>query len=217
MRRSLTGARAVPYLACALAALIATGCDNMANQPKVNPYEVYRTSPEPLPPMQSPPSTVARDYAPAPPPPPVTLALLERGRQRFDIYCSPCHGFTGDGDGMIVQRGFPAPPSYHIDRLRRAPIQHFYDVITNGYGVMYSYAQRVAPEDRWAIIAYIRALQAAADVQASPRAAAASTPERADAASRISARARAEATGQPATEVEPAVLTLTPADRKALQ
>jgi len=92
-------------------------------------------------------------------PPPVTLALLERGRERFGIYCSPCHGLAGDGDGIVVAHGFPAPPSYHIDRLLAAPAQHFFDVITEGYGVMYSYADRVAPHDRWAIAAYIRALQ----------------------------------------------------------
>lgn len=92
-------------------------------------------------------------------PMPVTREMLERGRERFDIYCSVCHGATGEGNGMVVQRGFPAPPSYHIDRLRNAPAGHFYDVITNGYGVMYSYASRVSPADRWAIAAYIRALQ----------------------------------------------------------
>ena len=85
--------------------------------------------------------------------------LLERGRERFGIYCSPCHGLAGDGDGVIVAHGFPAPPSYHIDRLLAAPAQHFYDVITKGYGVMYSYRDRVQPHDRWAIAAYIRALQ----------------------------------------------------------
>jgi mono/diheme cytochrome c family protein len=90
---------------------------------------------------------------------PITRAVLERGRERFDIYCSPCHGRTGEGNGMIVQRGFPPPPSYHIDRLRQAPVGHFYDVITHGYGIMYSYAARVDPADRWAIAAYIRALQ----------------------------------------------------------
>lgn len=148
----------------ALCALMAAGCDNMANQPKVNPYEVYHESPQQLPPMRNPPGTVARGQQSEPPPPPVTMALLERGRQRFNIDCSVCHGFAGFADGMVVQRGFPAPPSYHIDRLRKAPIQHFYDVISNGYGVMYSYAQRVSPADRWAIIAYIRALQAAEDV-----------------------------------------------------
>jgi hypothetical protein len=90
---------------------------------------------------------------------PITAAELEGGRQRFNIYCTPCHGYTGNGRGMIVQRGFPAPPSYHIQRLREAPAGHFFDVITNGYGAMYSYAARVAPADRWRIIAYIRALQ----------------------------------------------------------
>lgn len=92
-------------------------------------------------------------------PMPVTREMLERGRQRFEIYCSVCHGRTGEGNGMIVQRGFPAPPSYHIERLRNTPPGHLYDVITNGYGVMYSYASRVEPADRWAIAAYIRALQ----------------------------------------------------------
>ena len=93
------------------------------------------------------------------------LALLEHGQERFEIYCAPCHSRVGDGQGMIVQRGFPAPPSYYIERLRKAPIEHFYDVITNGYGAMYSYADRVAPEDRWAITAYIRALQASSSAQ----------------------------------------------------
>lgn len=90
---------------------------------------------------------------------PINRETLERGRERFDIYCSPCHSVAGDGDGMIVRRGFPSPPSYHTDRLREAPDAHFYSVITNGYGMMYSYADRVAPNDRWAIVAYIRALQ----------------------------------------------------------
>jgi mono/diheme cytochrome c family protein len=90
---------------------------------------------------------------------PVTRAVLERGRQRFEINCVPCHGETGEGNGIVVQRGFPAPPSYHIERLRAAPVGHFFDVMTRGYGVMYSYATRVTPEDRWAIAAYIRALQ----------------------------------------------------------
>lgn len=89
----------------------------------------------------------------------VTPQLLQRGQQRFDIYCAVCHGATGAGNGMIVQRGFPPPPSFHEQRLRDAPVGHFVDVITNGYGVMYSYASRVTPEDRWAIAAYIRALQ----------------------------------------------------------
>ncbi len=90
---------------------------------------------------------------------PVTREILDRGRERFNIYCSPCHGFSGDGDGMIVQRGFRRPPSLHEDRLRTAPAGHFFDVITNGQGVMYPYGYRVAPRDRWAIVYYIRALQ----------------------------------------------------------
>jgi mono/diheme cytochrome c family protein len=147
-----------------LASALLLGCDNMANQPKQMPYEIYRADATPPAPWREPAGTIARDWAPEPPPPPVTAALLMRGRQRFDIYCAVCHGFTGYGDGMIVQRGFPAPPSYHIDRLRQAPNQHLYDVITNGWGVMFSYAQRVAPADRWAIVAYIRTLQASQDV-----------------------------------------------------
>ncbi|WP_395747396.1 c-type cytochrome [Prosthecobacter sp.] len=92
-------------------------------------------------------------------PDPVTPALLTRGREMFEVFCSVCHGFTGAGDGMIVQRGFPAPPTFHSDRLRQAPVGHFVNVIHSGYGVMYRYASRVPAADRWAIVAYIRALQ----------------------------------------------------------
>lgn len=148
---------AVVGLGLALAA-----CDNMANQAKLNPYELPYGS-ELRWPVGPVPNTVARDDpASAPPPPPVTTALLERGQQRFDINCAPCHSRLGDGNGIIVQRGFPRPPSYYIDRLRNAPDQHFYDVITHGYGVMYPYADRVQPADRWAIVAYIRTLQVSA-------------------------------------------------------
>jgi hypothetical protein len=90
---------------------------------------------------------------------PITHADLERGRERFNIYCTPCHDYTGSGRGMIVQRGFPPPPSYHIERLRKAPAGHFFDVMTNGLGSMYSYAARIEPADRWRIAAYIRTLQ----------------------------------------------------------
>jgi mono/diheme cytochrome c family protein len=93
----------------------------------------------------------------------IDAQLLERGKQRFEIYCAPCHGLVGDGNGIVVQRGFPSPPSYHIDRLRNAPAGHFFDVITNGFGRMYDYSDRVAPADRWAIVAYIRALQLSQD------------------------------------------------------
>jgi mono/diheme cytochrome c family protein len=91
--------------------------------------------------------------------PPVTEQLLQRGQLRYTIHCLPCHSPLGDGDGPVVRRGFPAPPSYHQPRLRDAPDRHFFDVITHGHGVMVSYADRVAPADRWAIVAYIRALQ----------------------------------------------------------
>lgn len=90
---------------------------------------------------------------------PITLEVLQRGQEEFDIYCSPCHGLTGYGDGMIVQRGFPTPPSFNTDDLRGDPVGHYFDVITNGFGRMYSYSDKIVPEDRWAIVAYMRALQ----------------------------------------------------------
>jgi mono/diheme cytochrome c family protein len=96
---------------------------------------------------------------PSGPPQDVTAELLRRGRERFDIYCALCHNATGDGNGMIVQRGFVRPPSLHEQRLRDVPIGHFYDVMTRGYGAMFSYADRIPPADRWAIAAYVRALQ----------------------------------------------------------
>ena len=98
---------------------------------------------------------------------PVDQALLERGQQRFGIYCSPCHGLQGDGNGMVALRGMKHPPSYHIDRLREAPNGYFYDVITNGFGQMYGYAAQVPPRDRWAIVAYLRALQLSRHARAS--------------------------------------------------
>ena len=90
---------------------------------------------------------------------PVTREVLDRGRQRFDVYCLPCHGYLGDGDGIVVQRGFSPPPSFHMDRLRQAPVGHFFDVMSNGTGSMPSYAAQLTAPDRWAIAAYIRALQ----------------------------------------------------------
>ena len=89
----------------------------------------------------------------------VDAALMRRGRERYDIYCSPCHGLTGEGDGMVVQRGYRRPPSFHTDRLREAPPGHVFDVISNGFGAMPDYAAQVAVRDRWAIAAYMRALQ----------------------------------------------------------
>ena len=90
---------------------------------------------------------------------PIDDKVMARGRDRFNIYCSPCHGRTGQGDGMIVRRGYRKPPTYHQDRLRDAPIGHFFDVMTNGFGAMPDYAAQVTVRDRWAIAAYIRALQ----------------------------------------------------------
>ncbi len=90
---------------------------------------------------------------------PVTRETLDRGQERYEAFCAMCHGLTGEGDGMVVRRGFKRPTSYHEDRLRQAPVGHIFDVITNGYGVMPRYAAQVTPRDRWAIAAYIRALQ----------------------------------------------------------
>lgn len=150
--------------ALALASTVA-GCGgyDMQDQAKYEPYEeaaLFEDGSAQQPPV---PGTVARGELAAlavlEERPPLTLELLERGRERYTIYCWPCHGATGSGDGIIVQRGYPNPPSYHIPRLVEAPDRHFMDVIRDGYGVMYSYAARVAPADRWAIVAYIRALQ----------------------------------------------------------
>ena len=131
----MTPRAALPVF-CLLALL--SGCDDMTAQPKARAYSADARQ-----------VIAAKDtveWADVPQsPPPLTLALLQRGQQRFRIDCTPCHSELGDGHGMIVQRGFPAPPSYHIDRLRDGPTQHFYDVITNGYGAMYSFAGRVAP------------------------------------------------------------------------
>lgn len=93
---------------------------------------------------------------------PLTRELLQRGQERYNAFCSPCHGKAGDGQGMIAQRGLALrrpPATFHTDRLRGMPVGYFYDVITNGFGVMYSYASRIPPEDRWAIAAYVRVLQ----------------------------------------------------------
>jgi mono/diheme cytochrome c family protein len=96
----------------------------------------------------------------------ITRADLDRGEQRFNIYCSPCHGRTGEGNGMVVQRGFRKAANYHVDRLRQAPAGYFFDVITNGFGVMPDYKSQIPVEDRWRIIAYVRALQLSHDAPA---------------------------------------------------
>ena len=152
----------------ALGTMLLAGCndDSMTVQPKnkpLTPSNVWAdgTSARPLPEGVVALGDLDRDKAAATPPP-VTPALLARGQQRFDIYCTPCHGYSGHGDGMIVQRGFPPPPDYNSPRLRAASAAHIFDVITNGWGVMYPYKARVEPADRWAIVAYIRALQVSA-------------------------------------------------------
>jgi mono/diheme cytochrome c family protein len=100
------------------------------------------------------------DYMPFP----VSIEVLQRGRERYNIYCAPCHSEVGDGNGFIPSRGFARkPPSYHIERLKKAPVGYFYDVITNGFGIMSDYASQVSPRDRWNIVAYIRALQLSQD------------------------------------------------------
>ncbi|TPM34642.1 cytochrome c [Mesorhizobium sp. B2-3-4] len=144
--------------------VLIAGCkQDMADQPRYDPLEGSKQFADGMSARTPVEGTVTRDAdlatTPDKIPYPITMALLQRGQQRFDIFCSPCHGRTGDGHGMVVQRGFPAPPSYHQDALRNAPDRHFYDVISNGYGAMYPYGARVPPADRWAIVAYIRTLQ----------------------------------------------------------
>jgi mono/diheme cytochrome c family protein len=160
---------------CASAAFLFSGCaQQMGSQPHVRPLQespVFANGQSARPIV---PGTVPSGYtrinqrietSPAFDPNadslpfPLKEKILERGRERFNIYCSACHGETGDGNGMVVQRGFSKPPSYYEDRLRQAPLGHFYDVMTNGFGAMASYAVQVEPEDRWAIAAYIRTLQ----------------------------------------------------------
>jgi len=162
-------------LSCA-AALALAGChEDMYNQPRYEPLERSdffddERSARPLVPGTIPygaePATdvkhTGRDASgelTTELPLPLNAALLERGRERFNIFCAVCHGRAGDGNGMIVQRGYRQPPTYHSDRLRGVPIGHFFDVMTSGFGAMPSYALQVPIEDRWAIAAYIRALQ----------------------------------------------------------
>jgi mono/diheme cytochrome c family protein len=170
---------------CFLLALACGACrQDMYNQPRTKPYsqnDFFQdgTSARPLPPHTieyHQPRENGAYYtglangvlvAQLPAPIKLTPELLQRGQERFNIYCAVCHGLAGDGNGEVVKRGFPSPPTYHSERLRNAPIGHFYDVITNGYGVMYSYAARVEPNDRWAIAAYIRALQLSRSAKAS--------------------------------------------------
>ena len=168
-------ARARALATLCLVAFLLAGCRlDMHLQPKYLPYEpshFFRDGRSERPPV---PGTVARGHLRLDEllytgqengavsnrfPFPITKADLDRGREQYNVFCTPCHDYTGSGNGMIVQRGFPKPPSYHIDRLRTAPVGHFFDVMTNGFGEMYSYGSRISPEDRWRIAAYIRVLQ----------------------------------------------------------
>ena len=178
----------------ALALMVASACavacrQDMHDQPKYKPYresELFADHRSARPLVQG---TIARgmlredeafftgksgrDFV-AELPVKLTPQLLARGQERFEIFCSPCHGRTGRGDGMVVRRGFKQPPSYHIDRLRAMPVGYFYDVMTNGFGAMPDYQAQVPPGDRWAIAAYVRTLQysqyaPAADVPADKR------------------------------------------------
>ena len=143
-------------------------------------------------------------------PVPGTAELLAEGRKQFEIYCAICHGTDGAGKGVIVRRGFPPPPSYHIERLRRAPVGHIYDVITNGYGVMYSYADRIqTPEKRWAVAAYVRTLQFSEfpkglDASTAPAPAAAAAPAGTAAPAATAAPAGAAATAPKPAATQPA-------------
>jgi mono/diheme cytochrome c family protein len=180
--RLLALAFLVPFVA-----IFASGCrQDMHDAPRYDPLEFSRLFENGSSARQLVPGTIPRGYLnedtlfyqgkvngqPSTSFPfPITKADLDRGEQRYNIYCSPCHGRTGEGNGMVVQRGFRQAASYHIDRLRNAPVGYLFDVITNGYGAMPDYKAQVPTDDRWRIIAYIRALQlshhaTAADVPA---------------------------------------------------
>jgi len=160
--------------ACFAASMVfASGCQylkqDMANQPKnlpLSPSDFFADGRSERPIVEN---TVARGsitdddlFVPKDSnnfPLKIDQALLERGEQRYKIFCSPCHGLQGDGNGLVAMRGMKHPPTYHQDRLRQAPNGYFYDNITNGFGAMYGYSAQIPPRDRWAIIAYVRALQ----------------------------------------------------------
>ena len=181
--KGLCGLKACSTLAWFTILLALAGCrQDMHDQPRFKPLaesDFYSDLRSARPPVEG---TVARgqlredsylytgkmgnnpgDYMPFP----VTTEVLARGQQRYDIYCAPCHSRVGDGNGVIPSRGFPRkPPSYHIERLRKAPLGYFFDVITNGFGSMPDYSSQIEPRDRWAIVAYVRALQLSQDATA---------------------------------------------------
>jgi hypothetical protein len=173
-RLSLSSILFYSTLALTFTVLFAGCRQQMADQPRYDPLEPSEFFEDGQSARQLPPGTVARGQlradthlymgisqgAPAKTFPfAISLAVLERGQERYNIYCAPCHSRTGDGDGMIVRRGFTRPPSFHTERLRAVPPGFIFSVITNGFGAMPNYRYQVSPEDRWAIIAYIQALQ----------------------------------------------------------
>lgn len=180
-RRTSGSLRLAALAITALCALASSGCDrmrqDMATQPKnrpLSPSDFFRDGRSERPLLEN---TVARGSLANDEllvakdsntfPLPVDQALLERGQQRYGVFCTPCHGLQGDGNGMVALRGMKHPPSYHIDRLRESPNGYYYDVITNGFGQMYGYAAQIPPRDRWAIVAYVRALQLSRHARAS--------------------------------------------------
>jgi hypothetical protein len=162
-------------IALPLALLGAVACRrDMQDQPRYKPLRASRFFADDRSARPTPPGTIARDELNNTDvlhtgiangvfatqfPIPVTRKFLVRGQERFNIYCTPCHGFLGDGNGMVARRGFKWPANLHSDRLRNAPPGYLFQVITNGYGAMPSYSSQIEPEDRWAILAYVRALQ----------------------------------------------------------
>lgn len=167
---------ALAAVSLAFAALLFSGCaddlrQDMATQPKnrpLSPSDFFPDGRSERPLIENTVAhgaidndvyNVSKDFAGFPAAIKLDERLLTRGQDRYRIFCTPCHGLQGDGQGMIAMRGMKHPPSYHIDRLRQAPNGYFYDVMSNGFGSMYSYSERISPADRWAIIAYVRALQ----------------------------------------------------------
>ena len=161
-------------LLAAVSVLVLSGCSNtlrqdMANQPRQNPLspsDFFQDgrSERPLIENTVVHGSIEDDKLAVPKesnvfPLPLTMGLLERGQDRFKIFCSPCHGLQGDGQGMVTLRGMKHPPSFHQERLRNVPNGYLYDVVTNGFGAMNGYSAQLTPPDRWAIVAYVRALQ----------------------------------------------------------
>ena len=151
-------ARLTPSAAALL--LLAACGDDMAEQPRIDPGDAAAAAAQPIPAGAVPRGWLEREQQILSPDDlPLDMVRLQQGREGFETFCSPCHGRTGRGDGMVVRHGFPAPPSFHSDRLRAAPRAYVVEVITSGLGRMPSYADRVEPDERWAIAAYVQALQ----------------------------------------------------------